>query len=325
MSDLIKGASALDAGIREAAHKSILAEPETILCIYHGNCLDGFGAAWAMRHHMPKAKIEFHAAIYNKTPIPDVRGRIVYMLDFSYPREVIHRMLVEAKQFLLLDHHASAMMNLRGLDDGANIKRDFSRTNRAHISDGGRICFDIDRSGAGMSWDYFSNGAKRPPLIDYIEDRDLWKKTLPGCEEVNAALFSFPYDFAVWDNLMTLDPDRLRQEGVGIMRKQMKDTRELLAENTREMTIAGYRVPVTNLPYTMASEACHMLLKQYPDAPFAAAYMDQAHGRVFNLRSEDHRVDVSEIAQRMFYMGKTGGGHRNAAGFTMQIGWEGDQ
>lgn len=305
--------------------RSIVSDPETILCIYHSNCLDGFGAAWAMRHHMPRAKIEFHAAIYNKTPVPDVTGRIVYMLDFSYPREVIEVMIATAKKFLLLDHHASAMMALRGLDDVRGANRDFARNNRAHISDGGRICFDMDRSGAGMSWDYFSNGAKRPPLIDYIEDRDLWLKKLPGCEEVNGALFSYPYDFEVWDHLMTVDPERLREEGVAIMRKQMKDTRELLLENTREMIIAGHKVPVTNLPYTMASEACHMLLKQYPDAPFTAAYMDQAHGRVFNLRSENHRQDVSEIAKNMWHQGKAGGGHRNAAGFTMPIGWEGDQ
>lgn len=300
--------------------------PETILCIYHSNCLDGFAAAWAMRHWMPKATIEFHPAIYNKTPIPDTKGRIVYILDFSYDRPVIAKMLAESETFLLLDHHKSAMMNLRGLDDsGTPTQRDVQRGNQFWLSDYGRIMFDMSRSGAGLAWDYFSNGAKRPPLIDYIEDRDLWRKSLPGCEEVNAALFSYPYDFDVWDHLMTLDPARLREDGVAIMRKQMKDTRELLIENQRVMQIAGYTVPVTNLPYTMASEACHMMLRKDPSAPFAACYMDMKHGRVFNLRSEDHRVDVSEIAQRMIFEGQNGGGHRNAAGFTMPIGWEGDQ
>lgn len=60
-----------------------------ILCIYHGNCTDGFGAAWAMRHHH-KVPIEFYPAVYGKEP-PDVRGRCVYMLDFSYKRGIMAR------------------------------------------------------------------------------------------------------------------------------------------------------------------------------------------------------------------------------------------
>ncbi|WP_249139114.1 hypothetical protein [Actibacterium sp. MT2.3-13A] len=48
---------------------------------------------------------------------------------------------------------------------------------------------------------------------------------------------------------------------------------------------------------------------------------DRAAARVFSLRSRgDGGQDVSEIAASY-----GGGGHRNAAGFQMPIGWEGDQ
>jgi nanoRNase/pAp phosphatase (c-di-AMP/oligoRNAs hydrolase) len=53
--------------------------------------------------------------------------------------------------------------------------------------------------------------------------------------------------------------------------------------------------------------------------PFAACYWDTPDGRVFSLRSREDGVDVSAIAKRY-----GGGGHRNASGFRMPIGWEGD-
>lgn len=36
------------------------------LCIYHGNCADGFGAAWAVWKKYPD--IEFHAGVYGEAP-----------------------------------------------------------------------------------------------------------------------------------------------------------------------------------------------------------------------------------------------------------------
>ena len=48
--------------------------------------------------------------------------------------------------------------------------------------------------------------------------------------------------------------------------------------------------------------------------PFAVCYWDTLQGRVFSLRSTDDGMDVSEIAKQY-----GGGGHRNAAGFTVSL------
>ena len=166
------------------ALKNIPSNPETILCIYHGNCPDGFGAAWAMRHWLPNAKIEFHAAKYGDSQLPNYKGRIVYVLDFSFPRLQTIDMIEKSKAFLLLDHHKTAMENLVGLDWSPQglSPREYQEGMRFFMSDGGRIVIDMDKSGAGLSWDYFSGmmseggkGTRRPPLIDHIEDGDLWK------------------------------------------------------------------------------------------------------------------------------------------------------
>ena len=88
------------------------------------------------------------------------------------------------------------------------------------------------------------------------------------------------------------------------------------------MVIGGQLVPVANLPYTLTSDAGHLMCVEPHEgslAPFAACYWDPPDGRVFSLRSAEGGYDVSEIAKAY-----GGGGHKNAAGFTMPIGWEGD-
>ena len=72
------------------------------ICIYHGNCADGFGAAWVVRKAL--GDIEFVGAKYQEAP-PDVTGKDVVMVDFSYKRPVLLEMAEKANSILILDHH----------------------------------------------------------------------------------------------------------------------------------------------------------------------------------------------------------------------------
>lgn len=278
------------------------------LCIYHGNCADGFGAAWAVRRALGD-DVEFHAGVYQNPP-PDVSGRDVILVDFSYKYDVLVEMSWKAHSMLILDHHKTAAEDLARLPQVVSLD-DFNgdcrmvcyTSNMPHIG----ALFDLNRSGAGIAWDFFHPGKPRPALIDHIEDRDLWRFALPQTREIQAAVFSYPYDFAVWDELMARDVASLAAEGVAIERKHFKDIDELIGVVTRPMKIGGFIVPMANLPYTLASDAGHKLAK---GKPFAGCYWDTPEGRVFSLRSTDEGEDVSAIAKQY-----GGGGHRNASGF----------
>ena len=260
------------------------------ICIFHANCADGFGAAWVVRKAL--GEIDFHPGKYQEPP-PDVTGKDVVMVDFSYKRPVLLEMAEKANSILILDHHKTAAEDL--LDLPANVTAKF----------------DMERSGAMLTWEHFFPGQEPPPLLLHIEDRDLWRFALQNTRQIQANVFSFPYDFQVWDTLMATAPAALAAEGEAIERKHFKDIRELLGVTTREMTIGGHRVPVANLPYTMSSDAGHEMAK---GRPFAACYWDTPEGRVFSLRSNDEGVDVSEVAKQY-----GGGGHRNASGFKVSF------
>ena len=55
------------------------------LCIYHGNCADGFGAAIAVRLALGAHNVDFHPGVYQEFP-PDIIDREVILVDFSYKR-----------------------------------------------------------------------------------------------------------------------------------------------------------------------------------------------------------------------------------------------
>lgn len=260
------------------------------ICIYHGNCADGFGAAWVVRKAL--GEIEFFPGKYQEQP-PDVTDKDVVMVDFSYKRQVLLEMAEKANSILILDHHKTSAEDLVDLPANVTAK------------------FDMNHSGSMMTWEHFFPGEPPPPLLLHIEDRDLWRFALPHTREIQAAVFSYPYDFKVWDKLMATAPEVLAAEGEAIERKHFKDIKELLGVTTREMMIGGYRVPIANLPYTLVSDAAHELAK---GRPFAGCYWDTPDGRVFGLRSTDEGVDVAAVAKQY-----GGGGHRNASGFRVSF------
>lgn len=277
-----------------------------IMCIYHGNCADGFGAAWVVRRAFTGSEIKFHPATHGN-PAPDVTGKKVIIVDFSYPLETLTAMATTAESVLVLDHHKTAQADLADIPAAGPH-------HKYHQVPVGRLTalFDMHRSGAGIAWDYFFLGEPRPALINHIEDRDLWLFKLEGTREIQASLFSFPYDFDVWDDLFEGDVQTMRAEGVAIERKHHKDVSELVGVTKRRMEIGGYDVPVANLPYTLTSDAGHMMCA---GEPFAACYWDTPDGRSFSLRSTDEGEDVSAVAKQY-----GGGGHRNASGFKVPFG-----
>ena len=263
------------------------------LCIYHGNCADGFGAAWVF-HSYADREFDFHPGVYQDAP-PDCTGRDVYLVDFSYKRAVVEQICEIAPRVVLIDHHKSALDDLAPLIESRRIESLVS----------------LEHSGAVLAYEWFhgNNMDEMPQLLRHIEDRDLWKFLLPGTREIQANVFSYPYDFKVWDDLMERPVEDLIAEGRAIERKHFKDIAELVKVCRREMIIGGVVVPVASLPYTLTSDAGHLMATEHP-SKIGVCYWDTPAGRVFSLRSTDDGPDVSEIAKQY-----GGGGHRNASGF----------
>ncbi len=288
------------------------------VCIYHADCNDGFAAAWVVWQHSPNAK--FFAANYGE-PLPltvrEMLGSRIIIVDFSYPPDIMQRLLNTANFVAVLDHHKTAKQDLEPF---------IGSTNQRHIE------FDMLRSGAMMAWHYLFPDEHNSILVEYVQDRDLWTFKAKDSESVNSYIDALPMDFPSWSKAEDMignhgtDVRKLGDFSYAYFCKMVKDA---VDQTFRYIILDGHSIPVANLPRRFASTGAKYVLtkalEQDYDADFCAAYYDTATCRKFSLRTRSNRIDVSAIARKYGTLhGTTSGGHAAAAGFEAPIGWEGD-
>ncbi len=286
------------------------------VCIYHAPCDDGFGAAWAVWRKWGD-KVEYRPTNYGlAVPDQNIDGRTILVVDFSFPLPVLEQMARRAASIVVLDHHKSAAADLGSLYalpgvTAEDVERVLAKADYGHGVNLGAN-FDMEHSGARLTWNFCHPGEDAPKLIDYIEDRDLWRYRLPETRALSLYLRSFAYDFDQWTAVMERCEqctDDVVAEAKAIERFYDLKVAEIVATATYK-TSGGFEVPVAHAPYAFVSDVGHELLKQHPQAPFAAMVVDAYGSRTYSLRSDDSRQDVSIVAKSF-----GGGGHRNAAGF----------
>ena len=98
--------------------------------LYHAECADGFGAAWALWRRFSQAR---YIPVKHGSPPPEgLKGERVVIVDFSYARDVLDSMARETERLLVLDHHITAEKALAGLP---------------------YAYFDMKKSGAVLAWE----------------------------------------------------------------------------------------------------------------------------------------------------------------------------
>jgi nanoRNase/pAp phosphatase (c-di-AMP/oligoRNAs hydrolase) len=262
----------------------------------HGNgkhCPDGFAAAWAAWKKFGD-EATYIPCVYQQNAPTIERSDVVYIVDFSFPRDELLDMALRAT-VVVLDHHKTAQASLEGLL--------FAR-------------FNMNKSGAEMTWEYFFPAEPMPYLIRYIADRDLWKKELAHTEEIHRALQTFPQDFKIWDTLAGLSNyvDFMYCLGKPLYQKFLKEVEELAA-TAQWKTLDGHKILCTNTTnYSLVSDVLNLVCMENPETPFAANFAFQEADKIkFELRSVGE-FDVSAVAK-----GLGGGGHKNAGGCVVSV------
>lgn len=265
--------------------------------LYHADCMDGFGAAWAL-HNQFKDNATYIPCKYNSPPpvIPD--GSFVFIVDFSFSKAELIRLQRRAAGIAVLDHHLPKKQEIGSLPF---------------------VIFDEDHSGAVMTWKHMFPDQPVPRLLEVVEDWDLWKFEKPLTREIHAALRSYPMEFDVWyqlDAKLRHNPFSLVSEGQAILRTE-EQLVDMICKQATYMDDMLSPLTPDHVKAVMVnatshwSQVGHRLLELYPEAEYAATVYTLADGREkWSLRSRKGGIDVSEIARN-----HGGGGHHNAAGF----------
>ncbi len=259
------------------------------IVLYHNPCGDGFGAAWAAwKKFGDRAR---YIGVNHGDPLPaSIGGSDIYILDFSFPPEVMKKILATARHVVALDHHISAKHST------------YMASN---------YMYDLKHSGAVITWRYFHPKKPVPSILRHIEDIDLWKFALPKTREIVAHINSYPFSFKRW-SAFARDLERgksrkkIIESGAAIVRYEEETVRRALGR-AQEVRFLGKRVLAVNAT-SLVSEIGNVLVKR--KGPFAIVWSEKNGNIVVSLRSNTS-MDVSRIAARF-----GGGGHKRAAGFS---------
>lgn len=272
------------------------------LVIYHKGCPDGLAAAWVIKRRNVKAS--FIGKKHNEPP-PDVTGKDVVIVDYSFSKDVILEMLKTCKSLLILDHHKSSEILLEGIDD-----EKFS------------FLFDMERSGSQITWDYYNPNlkGKYPRFIDYISDRDLWKWEIPNSREIGKALYSKGwYNWDKMEELTTKGEDFYNEMlliGKTIIESEERDKSYSISQSILTVFTGSdgkeYKVLVTQCHPSLRSEVGNDLAKL---CDFSATwrYDFKSNQWWISLRSSgDSDLYLPDVVKHL-----GAGGHPKACGFTI--------
>lgn len=270
-------------------------DPSTVnLVLYHDKCPDGFGAAFAAWKRLEN-QATYLGCDHGSSTVPDVSGKVVVILDFSFKRDILLSMIKSAKQLLVIDHHDSAEKELADIPDEYKI-------------------FDMTHSGAILAWNFFHPSIMPPHILLYVEDRDLWTWKLKDSEEICAGLDTIPQTFNEW-NLIGLDTIRLLKiKGESILSYKQVVIDSIVSKST-EKTFEGMICRMVNSSGgSLVSQVGDTMLKKF-NVPLAVIwYVDYTTKQVkVSLRSIPG-VDCSVIAKKY-----KGGGHKESSAFVIPL------
>jgi len=254
-----------------------------MVIIYHANCCDGFCCAYLLKNLFPDAEL----LPYNYgTPAPYLKDQDIIIADFSFSREECLELKKNNKSLLILDHHKSAAKELEGLDF---------------------VVFNNEKSGARLVQEHFNIGPNW--LIDYTEDRDLWRHKLEDTEEINMGIRCFPFDLDVWASFTKA---QLKQVGSAALKYHSILVDQILANKYRAIMADNYVIEVCNCTYSFASHVAGKLAEYNTFGVCWFVRGDKLYQH--SLRSIGD-FDVGAYAKEFY----GGGGHKNAGGFESEV------
>jgi hypothetical protein len=233
---------------------------------------------------------------------PLVEDALLLFVDIAPKPDELAELAEHAARVVVLDHHWT---NQKKFEEEPELLT-------ALQQDGHEIHFDMQHSGAVLTWRDLFPDQRAPNLLSYVEDQDIWAWKLPNSAEVNAAISSYPQDFETWTSLAARDVDDLAREGAPIVRTDAVEV-ERAIRNPSPISLAGRRVESINARARRSAIGHALAERKAFGQQWGCVYRiegSRVHATLYSIGD----LDVSEVAAEY-----GGGGHKNAAGFTLSL------
>ncbi len=277
------------------------------IVVYHHPCTDGLtAAACAFLRFKNEATYIKHSMERKRDYLEELLplildgGNLVYFLDCAPLVEELE-LFGTSNTITIIDHHLTNMQAYDGI---------------AELPPNVMVHFDMNKSGAGMSWDYFHADKLRPMMISYVEDRDLWKFKYDSTKAFNLGVMAYPETLESYADILSNNKTVMQAIKHGEIIGKYVDDKVIRAckHNVKMRTLAGYKAIFINATESI-SDVGNKALEIYPTAQIVAVYQHFPSDNTFkvSLRSDPTiGVDVSAVAKLY-----RGGGHKTSSGCIM--------
>lgn len=306
---------------------------------YHAYCPDGTCAGWIVKNNNLCKDAKYIGYVHNKTETitkADIDNKKVLFVDISPDENIFNEIIERVSHMTIIDHHKTSSWLFNMYCKKVNT------------------IIDMEYSGCQLAWKYFHDEhdyenvshVKPYVFIDYIADRDLWKWRLENSKEFNTGLYD-KYGLIKIECYDTIVKDMM--EDANFMNNIIEHGRTVISKDNIEIDKESeksiyfkckiqnddgcdeydeYDVWICECDRKYRSEVGNRLLnKSLPNGKMPdfsiILYYDVANSVYWlSLRSDDDNKDVADIVKRITSMLKskhTSGGHRNAAGLTIDV------
>jgi uncharacterized protein len=236
------------------------------------------------------------------------KGNIIYFVDYSMSTENIEA-LAQNNAIRIFDHHKTAKDNLSRIPSPLVAKY-----------------FDMAKSGARLTWEYFCPGEEVPAIIQYLEVGDLYTFALPEAKKVCAGLYTLmSHEKDMWEVFQALyenwelTQEQLIEKFVPIGEQSLVERSlrvDKFVEKAYPQSIHGSKVLVVEYPEVdtdLVSTIGNRLYTAHPEIDFAVMVnINEVDGLCYvSFRSSGFNCEP--IAKSF-----GGGGHAQACGCTVK-------
>lgn len=290
-------------------------EFKKIVAITHDRCMDGNGAKYAIWKKFGDKPLYLRGQ-YGR-PLPEFEkdlDTLVIFADFSVPSRSDLEALGEAcGHVLILDHHQTAREALEGC-------------NHPRVE----VVFDMNKSGAVLAWEYLHPDKDVPLLLEFVQDRDLWKFKFDETHAIHAALGTLKGKMKAWDHYsencwfenteqyVSPELEHLLKIGDVLLERDKDAVAAQVPENVRVVDFMGYKAGFLNNG-NLVSEMGHAI---YSDESLKVDigvcwFVTKDNQVVLSMRSkQDSDIDVSRLCRTI---NSSGGGHFHAGGTRVSL------
>lgn len=262
--------------------------------IYHANCLDGMTCA-AIAYMKYGDTATYLPGKYQELDLDSFENDELILLDFSFDEPTITKLMSKGCAIRIIDHHEEPISKI------------------AHLPLT-ELVYDVNESGATLSWMYFFKGLELPKMVEHARDYDLFHRKMAGTDAFITFLEQHPLDIPTFVKLINdMEDPATYQHALDIGGPLFQYKTALIQgilKEARPCIIGGEKGTMVNGPYALASMIGS--IQSSKTERYTMIWSERADGKITLSFRDIAGYTAQRLAQLM-----GGNGHPKAGGATI--------